>query len=44
MAALDSEYIALDYSCQYRGITSLDHEPADFPMDWTVSTRRGRLA
>lgn len=39
-----SEYITLDYSCRYRGITSLDHEPADFPMDWTVSTRRARLA
>lgn len=44
MSALDSEYITLDYSCRYRGITSLDHEPADFPMDWTVSTRRARLA
>lgn len=37
MAALDPEYMTLAYSCQYRGVPSLDHDPSDYPMDWTVT-------
>lgn len=37
MAALDPEYMTLDYRCQYRGVPSLDHDPSDYPMDWTVT-------
>ncbi|MET3921078.1 hypothetical protein [Arthrobacter sp. UYEF20] len=37
MATLNPDYMTLDYRCQYRGIPSLDHDPSDFPMDWTVS-------
>ncbi|MBT2549733.1 hypothetical protein [Arthrobacter sp. ISL-65] len=37
MATIDPDYMTLKYSCEYRGIPSLDHDPSDFPMDWTVS-------
>lgn len=37
MAALDPDYMTLDYRCQYRGIPGLDHDPSDFPMEWSVA-------
>lgn len=37
MATLDPDYMTLTYTCEYRGIPSLDHDPSDFPMNWTVS-------
>lgn len=37
MATIDPDYMTLKYSCQYRGVPSLDHDPGDFPMDWEVS-------
>jgi hypothetical protein len=37
MAALDPDYMTLDYRCQYRGIPGQDLDPSDFAMDWTVS-------
>ncbi|MET4144327.1 hypothetical protein [Arthrobacter sp. UYCo732] len=37
MATVDPDYMRLTYSCEYRGIPSLDHDPSDFPMNWSVS-------
>lgn len=37
MTTVDPQYMTLDYSCQYRGIPDLDHDPSDFPMEWKVS-------
>ncbi|TSE15041.1 hypothetical protein B1A87_003035 [Arthrobacter sp. KBS0703] len=37
MATIDPDYMTLKYSCEYRGIPSLDHDPSDFPMNWKVS-------
>ncbi|MFC9352876.1 hypothetical protein [Arthrobacter sp. NPDC057013] len=37
MPALDPEYLTFHYNCEYRGVPGPDHDPSDFPMDWTVS-------
>ena len=37
MAALDPETLVFRYACEYRGIPGGEHDPSDFPMDWTVS-------
>lgn len=37
MASVNPDFMTLKYSCEYRGIPSLDHDPADFPMNWAVS-------
>lgn len=39
MPALDPDDLTFQYSCEYRGIPGPDHDPADYPMDWTVSVR-----
>lgn len=39
MPALDPDDLTFRYSCEYRGIPGPDHDPADYPMDWTVSVR-----
>jgi hypothetical protein len=37
MPALDPEYLTFHYNCEYRGVPGPDHDPGDFPMDWSVS-------
>jgi hypothetical protein len=37
MPALDPETLAFRYTCEYRGIPGREHDPSDFPIDWTVS-------
>lgn len=39
MATIDPEYMTLKYSCEYRGIPDLGHDPSDFPMNWNVSIK-----
>lgn len=37
MTALDPEYLTFQYSCEYRGVPGPEHDPSDFPMNWSVS-------
>ena len=37
MTALDPQYLTFAYSCKYRGIPGTDHDPEDYPMDWSVN-------
>jgi GNAT superfamily N-acetyltransferase len=37
MPQLDPEYLTFNYRCQYRGVPGPDHDPGDYPMEWTVS-------
>lgn len=39
MPALDPDELTFRYSCEYRGIPGPDHDPADYPIDRTVSVR-----
>lgn len=39
MAILDPNYMTLDYRCQYRGIPGVDHDPEDFPMNWSATIK-----
>jgi GNAT superfamily N-acetyltransferase len=37
MPALDPDYLTFHYNREYRGVPGPDHDPGDFPMEWTVS-------
>jgi hypothetical protein len=42
MTALDPQYLTFAYRCEYRGIPGTDHDPEDYPMNWTVKVK-GRV-
>jgi GNAT superfamily N-acetyltransferase len=39
MADLVPEYLTFDYSCRFRGVPGVHHDPEDYPVSWTVTVR-----
>ncbi|MDE8670395.1 hypothetical protein PY310_17595 [Pseudarthrobacter sp. H3Y2-7] len=39
MAGLVPEYLTFDYSCRFRGVPGVHHDPEDYPVTWSVTAK-----
>jgi GNAT superfamily N-acetyltransferase len=39
VADLVPEYLTFDYSCRFRGVPGVHHDPEDYPVSWSVTAK-----